>query len=108
MHCTEATLVALESVVVPAGIFDAWKLEYQPRLGIHKGQGLVSLWYTPGTGLVKLRVDQGAAWPPSSPPAYEYQLLRAELDGKHRPASLPPLPLLPPERETAARGLIGL
>jgi len=108
MLCAEATLVARESVTVPAGSFDAWKLEYHPRLGMHRDQGLVSLWYSPGTGLVKLRVDRGAAWPPSSPPGYEYELLRAELDGKHRPASPPPPPPLPPERETAAQRLIGL
>jgi hypothetical protein len=104
----DATLVARESVIVPAGTFDAWRLEYLPRRAIYKDEGMVSFWYVPGTGLVKLRVEQGAAWPPSSPPAYEYELLRAELDGKHRPATPIPPPLLPPEQETAARRLIGL
>jgi hypothetical protein len=87
-----ATVVDLEKVDVPAGSFEAWKIDYV--LAAHLGtEQDFRAWYAPGTGFVRLEYWQestlGRKTPLEKP--YRRDLARFEPKRVVRPLEVPPL-----------------
>lgn len=102
---TTARVIRFEPVTVPAGTFEAWRIEYAPDREPHK-RGVVSAWYVPGTGFVRWQVIIGTGVTRFSPRYFEYELAQIDLDRKRRPSVAPPPPGLSSDLEARARALI--